>query len=259
METLFGLFDRPPLYQLVVIAVVTGLAWAGARLLLDRLHRRLAAGGALLPVAPFFVSVTTVFALFLGFLAADVWDDKQRASDAAYRERSALQRFVTLVGPGALDDPQALAAAARYRSSVVEREWRGARNAAADPQARAALRALWAAAARLSAGGASSPAAAHLFAVLDDLEAARAERLSIGADAGGSNAWYSVLALWLFSFAALAAVHLDRPPAGRLALTLFALATGASFFFLVLHDSPYGGGIRIDSGLLAALPIPAPS
>ncbi|MEX0759912.1 MAG: hypothetical protein WD100_10055 [Tistlia sp.] len=256
MHTLFGLFDRPPLYQFVAIAIWTGLAWGAGRLLLGHLNRRFRLDGGVLPVAPFFVSVTTLFALFLGFLAADIWAEKRRASDAAYAERAALERFVTLSGPEVLDAADALAAAERYRRRVIEQEWGAARNGAADPETEAALRAMWSAAARLTGDASAVPASGHLFVALEGLSGARSDRLSIGAAHGGSTAWYSVLALWVFSFAALAVVHLDRPAAGRLAMTVFALATSVAFFFLILHDSPYGGGVRIDPSLLAELPVP---
>ncbi|MFC3230233.1 hypothetical protein ACFOGJ_23485 [Marinibaculum pumilum] len=56
----------------------------------------------------------------------------------------------------------------------------------------------------------------------------------------------TVLVLALFSYLAIAMVHLDRPRAGRLVMTVFAICTTTVFFFRALHDSPYTGGVRLD-------------
>lgn len=253
MPTLFGLFDRPPLFQLGAFAIFSTVAWLAARLLLARLNERFRAGAVILPVAPFFASITTIFALFLGFLAADIWAQKHRASDAAFAERSAIQRYVTLAGVAAPDVPGALAAVERYRRAVIEEEWEATRNQRAAPAAEAALGDMWRAAASLPRAGVPPGATAHLLSVVEDIEQARAVRLAIGADHGGSNAWATALVLCLFSYLAIATVHLDRPAAARVALTMFAVATAAAFWFLALHDSPYAGGVRLDSDLLLAV------
>ncbi len=256
MDLPLGLFARPPLHQLAAFVGLSAVVWAASLLLLAWLNRRHRSGRALLPVAPFFVSVTTIFALFVGFLAADIWNEKRRASDSAYAERSAIERFETLVGPHGLADAAALSAVERYRRAVIDVEWRDWENRRRDPRADAALDAMWARTVELARQGAPAPVASHLLAVLDDVAAARAERLAIGSDGGAANAWWTMLALCLFSYAAIAAVHLDRPAAGRLALTVFALATTAAFWFLALHDSPYSGGVRLGVEVLEATPLP---
>jgi hypothetical protein len=51
-----------------------------------------------------------------------------------------------------------------------------------------------------------------------------------------------VMVLAFFSYLTIAAAHLDRPPAGRLALMLFAIATTLALWQLVMHTNPYNGG-----------------
>ena len=61
-----------------------------------------------------------------------------------------------------------------------------------------------------------------------------------------------MLVLALFAHLVIAASHLDRPPAGRLTLVLFSLATRLAMWQLAMHTNPYNGGVtRIDLRLAA--------
>lgn len=247
--TLFGIFSQPPVVQLAGFSFFSALAWSGADLFLRRLNARLGARDGALPVAPSFVAVTTIFALSLGFLAADIWEQKRRAVNAAYNERLAMDRFVAIVGPTRVDSVPALAAVERYRAAVIKREWGANRNRSPDGETDDALNRVWKEVAALARTEAPPAVVAQLFKVVDDLAAARSTRLSIGV-ADRSNAWFMVVVLCLSSYFAIVSVHLDRPAAGRLAITIFAVATTLAFWFLAMHDSPYSGGIELGSGLL---------
>lgn len=248
--TLFGIFSQPPVVQFAGFSLFSAFAWCGADALLRRLHRRFQAKSDILPVAPSFVAVTTVFALALGFLAGDIWEQKRRAVNAAYDERLAMDRFVAIVGPTRIDSAPALGAVERYRTAVITREWGANRNRSADRETDDALNGLWEEVAALARSEAPPATVTQLFKVVDDLAAARSTRLSIGAYRDGSNAWFVVIVLCLSSYFAIVSVHFDRPAAGRLAITIFAVATTLAFWFLAMHDSPYAGGIVLGSDLL---------
>src|SRR3546814_6811631 len=108
-----------------------------------RLSNRFQGDPGSLPVGPSFVAVTIIFALFLGFLAADIWEQKHRAIDAAYQERSAMSRFFAIAGPDGVNATEAVRAAERYRTAVAEGEWQTYRNRQSDRDAEAALREMW--------------------------------------------------------------------------------------------------------------------
>lgn len=253
MDTHF-FFDRPWLLQLVIFVMVAAAGLGIGNAVLALLKRRFRRDGSDAPIAAALMSIATVFALFLGFLAADIWDQKQRATDGAAAEHAALQRFAAIAGPSGLDFAAAMAAQDRYLAAIVEREWGEARNHDADPGAQQALAEMWRLILARTESRPNSAAAQHLLSVMTDIHNEREDRLAIGRGHGQANAWLTVLFLALFSYIALAIAHLDRPRAGRVAMLTFAVATTTVFFFLIQHDSPYVGGVRLDPELVALRP-----
>lgn len=249
---LLGVFDKPALLQLASFCAFSFVAWLLGYGLLRLLHARFGRDAGMLPVAPSFVSVTMIFALFLGFLAADIWAQKHRAQDAAYDERSAIEGIETIAGPSGLDAAAVAAAAETYRRQVIDTEWGAHRNRISAPAVDAAMQALSAAVVELAKSDAPASAVGHLFSLVGDIADARAERLAIGvnSDRLGNTSWFSVIMLALFSYIAIVCVHMDRPRAGTLAISVFAVATTFAFWFLAMHDSPYTGGVRLDPVLL---------
>jgi hypothetical protein len=248
----FWIFDAPALAQLAGFAVFSLIAAGLALLVLAALHGRFGRRPDMLPVAPFFVSVTTVFALFLGFLAADIWAQKRSALNAVYHERSALDGIAALAAPAVLDAARVAEAAETYRRKVIEIEWGARDNRTAAPEVEAALQGLASALVDLAQTDAPAPAVGRLFSLLDAIVQARTQRLAIGVNANrvGNTSWFPVVLLAVFSYAAIAAVHLDRPGAGRLSICVFGLATTFALWFLAMHDSPYTGGVRLEPLLL---------
>ncbi|MFC3230232.1 hypothetical protein ACFOGJ_23480 [Marinibaculum pumilum] len=143
-------FDRPWLFQLLVFLLVAGLGLGAGSLLLALLHRRWHREATLLPVASSFAAITTIFALFLGFLASDVWTEKRRATDAAAAEHAALQRYAVFAAAAGAPGAAARAAQERCLRAVVDREWGAGYNRWPDPAAQEALGTMWQAALRLA-------------------------------------------------------------------------------------------------------------
>lgn len=235
-------FDLSAFWQLLVLALLSALMLSVSFGWLGWLHRRFASVPKLLPVGPAFVPVTTVFALFLSFLAADIWTQQRTAIDAAAKEVTALVRLSELVAPAALDMPGAAPQLAAYRHAVSTQEWGLHFNHHASPGAALALRDLRLQAARLSREGAPAPLVAQWFKAVDDLEDARLRRLFIGSDHTDDNQWWVVVVLAFFAHIMIAAAHLDRPPAGRMVLAVFSVATTLALWQLAMHTNPYNGG-----------------
>lgn len=58
-----------------------------------------------------------------------------------------------------------------------------------------------------------------------------------------------------FAYMMIAASHLDRPPAGRLVLVLFSIATTLALWQLAMHTNPYNGGFtRVTMPVYLAAP-----
>ena len=235
-------FDLHAFFQLLVLTVLTGLMLAVSFAWLAWLNRRFANVPKLLPVGPAFGPVTIVFALFFSYLAVDIWTQERAASDAASREVTALMRLQAFTEPEALNATDALPLLTAYRQAVSSEEWGTHFNHQASPAAALALRDLRLYGARLSQRGASAPLLGQWFKAVDDLEDARLKRLFIGSDHTDNNQWYVVIGLAFFAYLAIAAVHLDRPPAGRMVLLLFGVATTLALWQLAMHTNPYIGG-----------------
>lgn len=235
-------FDLPVFSQLLILSLTSALMLSASFVWLAWLNRRFASVPKLLPVGPAFVPVTTLFALFLTFLAVDIWTQERTASDAASREVAAMMRLHELTEPVALNSPDAEPLLAAYRHAVSTDEWGTHFNHRASPDAAKALRDLRLHGARLSREGASPLLLAQWFRSVDDLEDARLKRLLIGGDGTDNNQWWVVIVLKLFAYLTIAAAHLDRPPAGRLILVLFSIATTLALWQLAMHTNPYNGG-----------------
>lgn len=237
-----ALFDSSSWLQLLVISIVSMLMLGVSFVVLNWLHRLSARVPKLLPVAPAVIPVATLFALFMGFLGADIWTQERAAGAAASQEVSALMRLQQLADPSGLNTPDAERPLAAYRNAVATQEWGSQFNHVASPEAALAIRQLRLLSVGLSRDGAPAALVGQWLKAVDDLDDARLRRLVIGSDHTDDHQWMVVMVLAFFSYLTIAAAHLDRPPAGRLALMLFAVATTLAFWQLVMHTNPYNGG-----------------
>lgn len=253
-------FDLSAFLQLLVLGVLSALMLATSFVWLGWLNRRFASVPKLLPVGPAFTPVATVFALFLSFLAVDIWTQQRMAIDAASKEVTAVMRLSELMAPAALDVPRAAPLLAAYRNAVSTEEWGVHFNHQASSGAALALRELRLQAVRLSRDGVPAAMVAQWFKAVDDLEDARLRRLFIGSDHTDDNQWWVVVGLAFFAHLMIAAVHLDRPPAGRMVLVVFSIATTLALWQLAMHTNPYNGGftrVTMPAGL-ATQPVASP-
>lgn len=242
LNTIFAL---SPLLLLVAFAAFALLSLLLSLLALGALHRRWTADARILPVAPFFTAVTTIWALSLGFAAADLWGVRSQAEQAASAERSSISRLHGMSERDALDAPQLREALAAYVGAVAQAEWGETANAQPAEEVERALQSMRLAIIELARTGTPPALMAKMAQDFDELQDARNTRLAIGVSSVSEYKWYLVLVLTVMSMIAIAAVHADRPPAGRWALAIFAVAATASLWILALYANPYSGGARI--------------
>ena len=74
---------------------------------------------------------------------------------------------------------------------------------------------------------------------------ARAERLAIGADRTNEIKWFTVLFLCLMTQIALGIVHLDRPRAHAVALSIFSIAAVVALGLIAEQESPFDGALQV--------------
>jgi hypothetical protein len=190
------------------------------------------------PVAPFFAAVCMVFALFLAFHAASVWENKRAAERAFIHSGNAIRAFNEMVGPGQLDDRETAAKLRRYVVAVTEDEWGTFRSRQPSARVGAAFLELEDSVNRLAAR-LPVPTGNRLYALLNDIGRTRSDRLWIDRNHTDFMSWLGVLLLGYATHLAVAAVHFDRPRAGAVALALFATATTIAYWSLGVVDDPY--------------------
>ena len=99
------------MHGLVVLAISSASMWWLSSRAKGRPDR--------IPVAPYFVSVTTIYALFLAFHASTIWS-RQHDAEAAFEEAvTAISRLESLFGKEGLGLEQARFHLAEYVDAVI--------------------------------------------------------------------------------------------------------------------------------------------
>lgn len=202
-------------------------------------------------VAPFFSSVAILFSLLTGFLANDVWDRNRQASRAVLAERDGLAALQTVSMATSMDMRDIRIAALRYGEALIEDEWPRMRDQEESERAGQALLDLLAKLADPRIGAEAGPAAQH--ALLDAalrLRSARYDRLAVSGDRTDRTKWAAVLILALITQVAIAAVHLDKPNAQALALSIFTAAAVTALGLVAIRERPFDGPLRLSPAAL---------
>lgn len=192
-------------------------------------------------VVPPFINVNAMlFGLTLAFIAADTWSARDRAMDAVFREADALRSLLVLaeVPPEPLATQMDAAIRAYGRASVAEFEaLRGrAMSAATSAHADALLRLVAAPEMAAAAGDAvHAEMLRQVMALRDD----RDLRVSLSRTHLNPLKWLGMASLGFLTILSIAAVHLDKPKAGTLAIVLFALAAAPSAAVVLVQGNPF--------------------
>jgi hypothetical protein len=190
--------------------------------------------------APTFASVSTLFALFAGFLLANAIGQKTRALQAVQTEAAALMTLridgeaVGAAGAAIRD------AAAAYARSVVAAEWPRMLEESASPVTGEALTTLLRAAAGLPA--ADVPPALHgqMLALAQKVAGARAERVAIVGTHLQQFAWTGLFLLGFVTQFGIGMAHLERAP-NRLAIGFFSVGAVVGLWLIAIQDNPFRG------------------
>ncbi|WOC14753.1 hypothetical protein MP213Fo_01970 [Pseudochrobactrum sp. MP213Fo] len=203
-----------------------------------------------LPIGAFISTVATAWALALGFVAADIWAVNSRADQAASEERSSITRMLGMARPEALNDPVLLKALGVYRVAVVTEEWRKGANSKPSRSVEEALQVIRIALISMARTDIPGALMGQMVQDFDEMQDARNTRLALGSSSINHYKWYLVFFLTVLSLVVVAAVHADRPKAGRKALGIFTVTAVMSLWILAIHASPYRGVGRLEPTVL---------
>src|SRR3954468_1848356 len=254
------LHELPVVWIAVVVVAAIGLLVAVAYLITVRLAVAERAT-ALSSVSPGLLPpIGIVLALIVGFLAAGVWGDSDKARDAESSEASALRSVVLL------SDQLPAGDAARMRLLIrrhIER----------------AVHIEWPAMARQEASLASIPvplvqaldlaltfkpqtdgqsvAQREIVIALEKALDARRQRIIVSDSGINAVKWLGLLGLTAVMLFAIAFVHSGNRTTAAIAMSLFGIAVAAVVVMLVSQDQPFTGQLGLDPDLLEEVLPPA--
>jgi hypothetical protein len=209
-----------------------------------------------------------LFGLFVAFLSAQVWGDRDRAHAAVNHEASALRAVALLVAsfPG---EPEARmhALLRRHIEAAVTQEWPSmARRRATLAVVSAPL----AEALRLSLsltprGDGQVIAQREIVTALQDALDARRQRILISRSTVDWVKWAGLILQAICTLLAIAMVHSSDRATAAVAIALFATGVAVSMLLIASHDQPFTGEIAVGPDLLrqvmpeALMPAPPPN
>lgn len=205
-------------------------------------------------VAPFFGSVAILFALLTGFLANDISERNRRAHRAVEAEAGEIHNLHTLSVASASDMQSIRKTIKAYVSSVITDEWPAMDQGRASPATSAAYDDLLREVSNPSIAKASGPAvhSALLNSALR-IGTSRNERIAISTDHTNDLKWLVVILLALFTQAAIALVHLERPRAFAASMIVFSSAVVVTLGIIALQEYPFTGAFRVSPAPLTQL------
>jgi hypothetical protein len=205
-------------------------------------------------VAPFFASVSILFALLTGFLASDIADRNRQATRAVQSEAGALRNVHTLSIASVSDMRDIREAIADYVKTVVGDEWSAMAENRRAPSAGNAYDALLR---HVSDPKITKEASAAVHVALLNatvrVGSARSERLAIASDRTNDIKWLLVLILGAMTQVSIAIVHLKNRGAQVAALAVFSIAVVIALGMIALQERPFAGEIRVQPGPLLEL------
>ena len=197
--------------------------------------------------------LSVVFALLVGFLAAQVWSDADRAATAVNREAGALRGAVLLAEqfPGE-PDTRLRELIRQHIQTAVREEWPlMARHGATLSIIPGALADALKLALELDPRTPGQTIAQReLVASIQTALDARRQRIVLSGSSVNVVKWGALLAQAALILLAIAMVHCDNRTANRIILTIFATGTAAAIILIAAYNRPFSGSLAVRPALL---------
>ncbi len=202
--------------------------------------------------------LATLFALLVGFLAAQDWNYAERASTAVSHEASSLRAGVLLAGgfPG-VTETRLRELVRLYNEDAVTSEWpamaaQNATLALAPPRLAEALRL---AITLRPEGDGQVEAQREMIASLQTALDARRQRIILSRSSIDWVKWTVLLAHGGLTLLTIGMIHSDNRVANRIIMTIFATGVGVSVVLIASHSGPFTGEISVPpTALLQVMP-----
>jgi hypothetical protein len=247
------LYHLPVVWMALVVylatAFVAGAIYVGVLALAT--GDRAQAFKAVLPAV--LTPLAVVFGLLVGFLAAQVWSEADRASAAVIREASALRTIVVLAGSFP-KEPEARIRAfvRRHIQEAVSQEWPAmARQRATLTMLRTSdAEALQVILSLVPESDAQAFAKREMAAALQSALDARRQRIDISRSTINWVKWTGVMLPALLILLTIAILHSDNRKAGAIAIAIYSISLAACVVLIASHNRPFTGEISVGPDLL---------
>jgi Protein of unknown function (DUF4239) len=247
------IFNLPVLWMGALILAGTYLVTAGIYVLVTKLavgDRAVAfksiSPGILPPLA-------IIFALLVGFLAAQDWNEGERASATVNREASALRAVVLLAAAFPGEPESRLRRLVHdYIQDAVAREWPAmARQDVTLTIAPPKLaQALWLALSLTPQKDGQVAAQREMVASLQSALDARRQRIILSESSIDWVKWTVLLVQAGLTLITIAMVHSDNPTANRIILGIFGTGVGVAVLLIASHSRPFSGEMGVTPSVL---------
>ena len=194
-----------------------------------------------------------IFALLVGFIAAQVWGDTERARVAVNREASALRGVVLLARafPGE-PETRLQTLISGHIDRAVQEEW----PAMAHQQVTLAMvpaelaQALEYVLGFRPEGSGQIAAQREIVTALETALDARRQRIIVSGSSLDWTRWWGLILSAVITLVATALVHSDHRSTAALALGLFASAVGLALLLIAAHTRPFAGPVAVGPDVL---------
>jgi Protein of unknown function (DUF4239) len=197
--------------------------------------------------------LAVVFGLLVGFLAAQVWSEADRASAAVIREASALRTIVVLAGSFPKEREAHIRAFVRHHiQEAVSQEWPAmARQRATLTMLRTSdAEALQVILSLVPESDAQAFAKREMAAALQSALDARRQRITISRSTINWVKWTGVMLPALLILLTIAILHSDNRKAGAIAIAIYSISLAACVVLIASHNRPFTGEISVGPDLL---------
>ena len=248
------LLNLPVLWMAVVVFAATyllaaGIYWVVTRLAVnDRARAFKAVSPGMLP------PLGILFALLVGFIAVEVWNNYDKAKVAVATEASALRAIVLLAGTFPEEQKTRIYALIdRHIEEAINKEWPAmARQQAtlSTLRANALIELLQDTLTLKPADESQRLAQSEVIKALQTAADARRQRIVVSQSTVGRVKWAGILLMGLCTLVAIAMVHSDNRLTCAIAMTLFAIGIALSLLLIAAYSRPFTGEISVRPDLL---------
>ena len=247
------LLNLPVLWMAVVVFAATYLLtavvyWVVTRLAVnDRARAFKAVSPGMLP------PLGILFALLIGFIAVEVWNNYDKAKVAVATEASALRAVVLLAGTFPEEQKTRIHALIdRHIEMAVNEGWpaMARHRATLSTLPTSLIAALQETLALKPADDSQRIAQSEMLRALEKALDARRQRIVISKSSVGRVKWAGILLQGICTLIAIAMVHSDNRLACAIAMTLFATGMALSLLLIGAYSRPFVGEISVRPDLL---------